>query len=110
MRLKKMLMILIITFLVLLVAMFISTPSKNNVEDWVYENYGYNCDRYGVCQKDNIEVLVIAEHYRNAGIFISLERSIELPENSVETETIRAFGIFNNIYKIEDNPFWRIVN
>ncbi|MBA9029422.1 hypothetical protein [Peribacillus huizhouensis] len=110
-KIKKTLKVLISSFFVLLIVMVISTPSKNHLEDWIYDNYGYKCNDYGVCQKDNIEVLNIGQHYRNAGIFMSVERSIGITDSKKgETETIRAIGIFNNIYTMKDNWFWEIVN
>ncbi|RCW73087.1 hypothetical protein DFR57_10484 [Saliterribacillus persicus] len=109
-RLKKTFKIITSIFVIFFVVLLITTPSRSNLEDWVYENYGYQCDEFGVCQKDNTEVLVMGQHYRIGGIFMSVQRSIEIPGSNEETETIKAFGILNKIYSMEDNRFFEIVN
>ncbi|WP_170132916.1 hypothetical protein [Saliterribacillus persicus] len=52
----------------------------------------------------------MGQHYRIGGIFMSVQRSIEIPGSNEETETIKAFGILNKIYSMEDNRFFEIVN
>ncbi|MCA1062762.1 hypothetical protein QTG56_16115 [Rossellomorea sp. AcN35-11] len=107
---KKVLLIGIIMFIILLTIMIITTPSKKDFEQWILEDNEIVCKKDGwdvKCIKDDREIKFRSSHYKNVALFSSLEANYEYGNG--EHITYRTLGIFGKVFTHKDGVFWKKV-
>ncbi|RLL48543.1 hypothetical protein D8M04_03350 [Oceanobacillus piezotolerans] len=93
--------------------MIFTNPSKADYNQWILKENGIECngeDQDEKCIKDNKEIRIKnnSSHFRNTGLFSSYEKYVEF-ENG-EKITIRLFGVFGNLFPMDDGILWEILN
>lgn len=105
MKMKKKVIFSILALIIII--MVILNPSRTDFDKWMYENYNikYSNEHW---EKNGAEVFYINSHEREMGIFMTIEQVFQDKEG--KTITIRALGIFNQIFPMEDSKLWRLIN
>lgn len=102
---KRVGVILLASLLLLIVFMGLSTPSINQFDEWIEENYQLACDEFGNCQYDDRQLFFHSFHVRNAFIFSSYEK-IYVDEDG-KKYLLRLFGMFHTIFLVEEGELWK---
>lgn len=101
-----------LALILLLIIMFMTTPSRERFDNWVMEKRGINCeyDNYlgNVCDKDGIKTSSKSSHFVNAGIYASYDLNYKF-ENG-HRETFRTLGVLGMLFQMKEGYLWEVLN
>ncbi|SIS45077.1 hypothetical protein [Salimicrobium flavidum] len=105
---KKVVYLIGIVFVTLVFGMVITTPSESAFDRWVADEHGIQCEGDGNCQKGQQYLSFSSSHFKNAGVFVSEERTFE--DSNGEETTIRTLGVFGQLIDMERGDLWEMLN
>lgn len=93
--------------IVLITVMGITSPTEATFNKWIQGNLKITCEeRY--CFKEDEQLILTSSHIRNAIVFSSYEQQFE--SSNGKKITIRTVGVFGQVFKMENNELWEMVN
>ena len=103
--------IFIIFLFIIIVALALSVPSRDDFNKWMSQNYNIERsfeNRHEIWEKNGDVVFYVSSHQIELGVFMTIEKKFQY-ENGDEF-TIRALGIFNSFFPMEDGRLWEVLN
>ncbi|WP_079478932.1 hypothetical protein [Halobacillus salinus] len=105
---KKVALLVFTVMVGLFLAMVATTPSEAAFHEWISEEHNIVCETDGTCWNGDDPIRFQSSHFRNAGLFATLEQTFEQAEG--EEVITRTVGIFGQWIEMENNKLWEILN
>lgn len=92
--------------------MVFTTPTQAEFDKWILKENEIVCENnvlwHEECTKDHQLIWSSFLHFRNVGVFAFYEKNYEFENN--EQLNVKALGFFGNIFTLEDEKLWEILN